>query len=85
MEYEVYEFTYNGFYGNLNSNKKMNYIATFKKWTNDPGVGVFECSDGKERFIPTFAIVNFKRENHPIQDYGGDKKNKLLFGAACAS
>jgi len=73
--YQVFEFTYNGFCGNLNEEVIMDYTAEFIEWTVDPGVAKFKCSDGRERYIPTFAIRDFDRNKHPEQ-----QKTGVLFG-----
>jgi len=78
--YAVNNFEYNGFCGK-HLKGKAPYTATFKKWTNDPGIGVFECSDKKERLIPTFAIEKFDMDSLPKQSM----KNKVYFGTASHS
>lgn len=62
--YKVQNFSYNSFYGELLPNM-ASYRAQFKRWTNDPGIGVFECSDGKERLLPTFALKGLKESPLP--------------------
>lgn len=54
--FEVQNFSYNGFTSEL-SKGIASYTATFIEWSKDPGVGVFQCSDGKKRLIPTFALI----------------------------
>jgi len=50
---KIHKFSYNGF-GCIVHKGYANYTITgFMKWTVDPGVGVFACSDGQERMIPT--------------------------------
>lgn len=68
---KVTKFRYNGFSGSNDPTKVMKYTATFKHWTTDPGVGVFTCSDNKERLIPTFALVDFKLADYPVQEKTG--------------
>lgn len=53
--FEVNNFIYNGFYGKVLKGKAP-FTATFSKWTNDPGIAKCNCSDGKERLIPSFAL-----------------------------
>jgi len=72
--YKVRNFDYNGFYGRTLQGM-ASYEAKFSRWTNDPGIGVFECSDGKERLIPTFALIGNTSEL-PEQDMS----NKVMFG-----
>lgn len=54
------------------------YTAKFVEWTRDPGIAVFECSDGKLRLIPTYAIKG-DHQILPEQDYS----NKIYFGGPC--
>ena len=75
VTFEVSNFTYNGFGGEKLPGKAP-YTATFVEWTDDPGVAIFLCSDGKERLIPTFALIGDKR-GLPEQDY----TNKVYFGS----
>lgn len=74
----VLNFEYNGFYGQL-TGWEADYKARFFKWTEDPGVGVFSCSDGETRLIPTFALkpaVSIREL--PKQEY---KNGPHMFGA----
>ena len=75
ITFEVGNFTYNGFCGQHLPGKAP-YTATFIRWTDDPGVAIFLCSDGKERLIPTFAIIG-DTSGLPKQDYS----NKVYFGS----
>ncbi len=54
--YQVCEFEYDGFGGTCNREITMPYTAKFREWSGDPGVVVMDCSDGKQRLIPTFAM-----------------------------
>lgn len=54
--YEVCYFEYNGFMGRSDKSKRMPYNARFKRWSGDPGIALMECSDGKARHIPTYAM-----------------------------
>ena len=76
---KVRNFEYSGFCGKLLEGHAP-YTAEFKKWTGDPGVAVFTCSDGEERLIPTFAI-----EGEMPTDIPKQPKTGILFGAACKS
>ena len=58
--FSVWKFSYDGFGGQCDRKVVMPYTARFKAWSGDPGVALMECSDGKERLIPTFAL------NHSI-------------------
>jgi len=73
--YEVDNFEYNGFCGKILKGIAP-YEVIFKKWTSDPGVGVFECSDNEERLIPTFAIRKFDMNSLPEQSMN----SKVYFG-----
>lgn len=79
-EYEVFEFDYNGFYGQCNESVIMPYTATFQEWTADPGIGKFICSDAEVRLIPTFALKEFSIKELPVQE-----KTGMMFGVACQS
>jgi len=80
-EYDVKEFNYNGFMGIITGKEKMtNYTAVFVEWTSDPGIALFECSDGKLRMIPTYALVGLQRDDLPSQP-----KTGVLFGSPCSS
>lgn len=65
---KIQNFLYNGFMGQ-SLEGEANYTATFKEWTNDPGIAVCICSDGIERRIPTFAFIDIKSINLPKQHY----------------
>ena len=78
--YVVQNFTYNGFCGR-DLPGMTDYHARFKKWTNDPGVAIFRCSDGKDRLIPTFALRGLKEHRLPRQDM----RNKVMLGTPCKS
>ncbi len=59
----VKNFVYNGFSGKMTSGY-ASYTAEFKRWTEDPGIAVCACSDGKERLIPSFALDGFQKPCH---------------------
>jgi len=77
--FEILNFEYNGFMGQTKKGIAP-YKARFVKWSGDPGVAIMECSDGKIRYIPTFAIPG----SVLIPD---DKMNHtgMLFGFASSS
>lgn len=79
ITFVVNNFSYNGIYG-YHLPGKAPYTATFIEWTNDPGIGRFQCSDGKERLIPTFALEG-DRNGLPPQSY----KDKVYFGESSHS
>ena len=78
--YKVQNFSYNGFCGQLLP-AMASYLAKFKEWTNDPGIGIFGCSDGEERLIPTFALRGLNKYPLPKQDMS----KKVMFGAGSHS
>jgi len=80
--FRVKNFRYNGFFGE-DLPGHTPYTVEFLKWTKDPGVAEFQCSDGKIRLIPTFALEGDISQLSP-QDYqklGG----KVLFGSTANS
>lgn len=54
--FKVVEFSYNGFGGQCNPDITMPYRARFVRWSGDPGIAIMACSDGEERYIPTYAM-----------------------------
>jgi hypothetical protein len=76
--FKVRNFEYNGFFGKLEKGY-ADYTAVFQTWTSDPGVGLFTCSDAKERRIPSFALEG-DYDTLPKQ-----KKTGVLFGPSCNS
>ena len=87
--YPIKKFEYNGFMGQLFNEKGKDgvyapviapYTAHFIRWTSDPGIGLFKCSDGHNRLIPTFAIMNFSPRDLPAQ-----RKTGVLFGQPSSS
>lgn len=72
--FQVENFKYNGF--SVQSKPGIaNYTANFKNWTNDPGIALCECSDNKERLIPSCCLIGDKNIL-PKQDMS----NKVYFG-----
>jgi hypothetical protein len=55
-DYLVRKFYYGGFMGHV-EDTLANFTAEFIGWTDDPGVGIFKCSDGRFRTIPEYAIA----------------------------
>jgi len=77
---KVLKFTYNGITGKLGPGA-ADYEAEFLKWTDDPGIGVFSCSDGKERKIPTCAVVGFNDDDFPKQELSKEAlRQRSVFG-----
>lgn len=78
---KVLRFSYDGLFGRTTGGYAK-YTAEFKEWTEDPGVAVCSCSDGKERLIPTFALEGFCEEDYPKQN----NENKFFYiGKPCQS
>lgn len=63
----VKNFMYNGLFVQGLSGY-AGYTATFKEWTEDPGIAVCKCSDGKERLIPSCCLDGFKEDAYPKQN-----------------
>jgi hypothetical protein len=64
--FKVRNFTYDGL-GVMFSGGEAPYTADFVKWTKDPGIAIFKCSDGKERLIPSIALMGIARKLLPTQ------------------
>ena len=79
--FKVKNFTYNGFYGKERPGFTY-YRARFNSWTRDPGVAKWDCSDGKARTIPTFAIDGIIYKKLPKQTY---PNGIAYFGSSCES
>lgn len=79
----VMSFTYDGF-GGQKTGGFATFTGEFIRYTNDPGIGLYKCSDGKERLIPGWAV-----EGHlpPMPNYKKmQKQGKMLtFGYASSS
>ena len=52
---KIKNFEYNGFFGKEGKGFAP-YTGKFVKWTSDPGIAEISCSDGKTRYVPTFAM-----------------------------
>ena len=63
----VENFAYNGFFVQRKGGY-ADYTATFKEWTEDPGIAVCKCSDGKERLIPSCCLDGFDKDAYPKQN-----------------
>ena len=81
-QFKVNNFTYNGVYGK-DEEGHAPYTASFIKWTNDPGIALFKCSDGIDRLIPTFAIDDLPPGCLPKQIYA--ETGPSIFGMPCRS
>ena len=71
----ISNFSYNGFMGTQEKGMAP-YTAKFIKWSGDPGVVIMNCSDGKERYIPTYAVGGWALFPKDPTKTG----NKTLFG-----
>lgn len=56
MKFKVHNFVYGGLFVSMKKGV-ADYTAEFKEWTKDPGIGLFECSDGKSRLIPSCCLI----------------------------
>lgn len=83
MIFRVKRFVYDGFSG-YETEGLTDYSARFKRWTPDPGVAFFQCSDGKERLIPTFALLA-RRMKENLKKLPQQEKTGVLFGAPSSS
>lgn len=63
----VENFMYNGLFVQRQVGY-AGYTATFKEWTEDPGIAVCECSDGQERLIPSCCLHEFDYDAYPKQN-----------------
>lgn len=77
----VRHFSYNGLFG-FQQPGYADYTAEFKEWTDDPGVAVCTCSDGKERLIPAFALEGFNVNQYPEQN---TENKEWYIGKPCSS
>jgi hypothetical protein len=77
--YNVKTFEYNGFFVSFTGGEAV-YTAEFKEWTTDPGIARCICSDGKERLIPSCALVGVMHNDLPVQPKSG-----VLFGSPSKS
>lgn len=78
-QHKVRKFNYNGFHGKLMKGFAP-YTAIFNQWSDDPGIAICSCSDGKKRYIPSFALDGVKENAFPKQGYTG---GKAVFGLRC--
>jgi hypothetical protein len=60
--FKVKHFSYNGMFVKLEESY-ADYTAKFSNWTDDPGIGVFECSDGRSRLIPVCVLVGCSKSS----------------------
>jgi hypothetical protein len=83
--FSVCEFEYNGFFGKATRERLMSYRARFTKWSGDPGIAKMACSDGQERYIPTYAMPHsfacLPNDMTRVENDGG----AMLFGAPSKS
>ena len=78
-EFEVQNFTYNGFYVKSKSTKAK-YKAIFLEWTRDPGIILAHCTDGRKRLIPTCQLIGLQENDLPKQE-----KSNVIFGSSSNS
>lgn len=76
FDFIIFHFEYNGFSGKL-LDGETSFRGRFLEWTNDPGIMRMDCSDGRRRLIPSFAVRHKSGKNHlPKQVY---KKSGLTY------
>jgi hypothetical protein len=73
MKLRVQNFIYDGLFVRVRDGI-ADYTAEFKEWTKDPGIGKFECSDGKSRLIPSCCLKGREKNKLPEQDNSEVKK-----------
>ena len=62
--FAIRNFDYNGMFIYLEDGEAP-YRADFLRWTTDPGVALFKCSDGEKRLIPSICIMGIGRKFLP--------------------
>ncbi len=70
---KIHNFVYDGFCGK-ETKGWTKYTGRFVKWTNDAGIAEIECSDGKSRYIPGWAIKDYLKHLPLMPDYDKMKK-----------
>jgi hypothetical protein len=75
--FRIRNFEYNGFFGK-DLEGFAPYWCKFVRWSGDPGVAVMQCSDGRERLIPTFALP--AGVSIVLPDDNTRQEDKILFG-----
>jgi len=65
--YSVEDYRYNGYTVTPISGFKSFQVKKLLKWTNDPGIGLFLCSDKKVRLIPSCQLHPSFLNKHPKQ------------------
>lgn len=71
----IQNWSYNGFSGQLKEGL-TSFTGKFIAWTNDPGIALIKCSDGKDRLIPSYAIPGHKP---PQPNYEKMKKQGKMY------
>lgn len=82
----IEDFIYNGFFVEHKGTIAPYTVKQFIKWTDDPGIGLFLCSDGRERLIPSCQLTSEYVESilpRPVLDPFNGKG--VLFGASSKS
>jgi hypothetical protein len=80
-KYQVQNFTYNGFYVTSRMGIASYKVEKLINWTKDSGIGLFLCSDKKERLIPTCQLSReFLNELPPQPKLEPLKGDGVLFG-----
>jgi len=86
MESNVKNFNYNGFFveslPGFTSYKAVELVI----WTVDPGIGLFRCTDGRERLIPSCQLDDeFYNSLPPRPKLDPFKGNGVFFGEPAQS
>lgn len=63
--YKIEKFKYNGFMVQPMKGYYNFTVVSLVRWTDDPGIGLFVCSDNKKRLIPSCCITKEFLETQP--------------------
>lgn len=78
--FQIQNFVYDGFAVHPKEGF-ASYRASFKEWTNDPGIAKCDCSDGKERLIPSCQLKSEENIQLAKQIYKKATGGKVIIGA----
>ena len=71
----IENFVYDGLFVESKKGFAKYKVVSLVEWTNDPGIGKFLCSDGKERLIPSCQLTKEFLSKLPKESVKG-----VLFG-----
>ena len=84
----IENFEYNGFSVEAMKGFASYEVESLINWTNDPGIGLFLCSDNKKRLIPccqlTKDFLSKYKKQERLQCFGKNATG-VLFGQPCKS